>query len=51
MKLNRIEESEAILIEGLKLNPNCKERLMSYANFLSDIGRHDEAAELYRKTI
>jgi tetratricopeptide (TPR) repeat protein len=48
MKLGMINEAETIHIEGLRLKPKNRERLKAYADFLSDIGKLDEAFEIYK---
>ena len=39
----RIDEAEAVHLEGLRLQPEHGERHEAYANFLSDMGREEES--------
>jgi tetratricopeptide (TPR) repeat protein len=41
--------AEQVHLEGLKLKPKSLERIQAYADFLSDAGRHEEAAIQYSK--
>jgi CDP-glycerol glycerophosphotransferase len=45
----RIEETENTHLDGIKLKPKRSERYESYAAFLSDVGREDEAEKMNRK--
>jgi len=48
MEQGKIDEAEHVHVEGLRLRPN-GERYKAYADFLSDVGREEEAQHLYRK--
>lgn len=48
LKLGKLKEAEQTHLQGLKLKPECSERLKGYADFLSDVGREVEAKKMYR---
>jgi len=41
------EKAERIHLEGIRLVPTSRERVEAYADFLSDMGRQDEAKQQY----
>ena len=41
------EKAEQIHLEGIRLSPTSRERVEAYADFLSDMGRQDEAKQQY----
>lgn len=43
------EKAERIHLEGLRLVPTSRERVEAYADFLSDMGRKDEANQQYAR--
>ena len=47
MKQGLAEAAEAVHKEGVRLKPDDPERLEAYADFLSDVGRNEEAEGLY----
>ncbi len=46
-KQQLLEVAEAVHREGIRLRPKSRERLEAYADFLSDLGREDEATKIY----
>ncbi len=48
MDQDKLDEAEDVHLEGLRLKPTA-ERYKAYADFLSDVGREDEAQRIYRK--
>lgn len=49
MKLDNDELAEAVHKEGIRLQPGDRERLESYADFLSDFARERESTEIQEK--
>ena len=49
MKQGKLTEAEKVHLEGIKLKPKSNRRYDSYACFLSDVGREEEAQRMYRK--
>jgi tetratricopeptide (TPR) repeat protein len=47
MKQDLAEAAEAVHKEGIRLRPDDRERLEAYADFLSDLGRAEEAEKMY----
>lgn len=45
----KLEEAENTHLAGIRLKPNASERYESYAAFLFDVGRDDEAEKMNRK--
>lgn len=46
INLDQLEQAEKVHTEGVKLEPDNKERLAAYGNFLLDSGRDEEAEEI-----
>jgi Flp pilus assembly protein TadD len=49
MKQGKLAEAENVHLEGIKLKPKASQRYEAYADFLSDVGREEEAQTMYRK--
>lgn len=49
MEQEKFEEAEKIHLEAINLKPKNYERLDAYGDFLSDVGREDEAQQMYAK--
>jgi Flp pilus assembly protein TadD len=47
MKQDKAALAEAVHEEGIRLKPASQERVEAYADFLSDVGREEEAQRLY----
>ncbi|MGC4114504.1 MAG: tetratricopeptide repeat protein [Myxococcales bacterium] len=47
MRKNMLALAEAVHKEGLRLRPNDRARIEGFADFLSDLGRDEEAGKLY----
>lgn len=45
----KIIEAERLHLQGIRLKPKKSERYESYAAFLSDVGREDEALQMQRR--
>lgn len=51
MKQGKVTKAESVHLEGIKLEPKDIRRNEAYADFLSDVGREEEAQVMYRKAI
>lgn len=49
MYLDRVDEAEQVHKDGIDLEPNNKERLAAYGDFLLDVGRLDDAKTIQSK--
>lgn len=49
MQLGRNNDAENIHLEGISKQPNAPDRWAAYADFLSDCGRREDAADAYAK--
>ena len=49
MKQDLAEAAEAVHKEGIRLKPDDPERLEAYADFLSDVGRDEEAERIHER--
>jgi hypothetical protein len=49
MQLGRTNDAENVHLEGISKQPKSPERWEGYADFLSDCGRHEDAADAYAK--
>ena len=49
LEQGKIAEAERIHLEGLSLKPGDSRRYEAYADFLSDVGREEEAQQMYLK--
>lgn len=49
MQQGKFEDAEKIHLEAINLKPEDYERLEAYGDFLSDVGREDEAQQIYAK--
>jgi Flp pilus assembly protein TadD len=49
LEQGKLAEAEEAHLEGIKLKPEEGQRYNAYADFLSDIGREEEAQKMYRK--
>jgi tetratricopeptide (TPR) repeat protein len=49
MEQGKLTEAENVHLEGIKLKPKASQRYEAYADFLSDVGREEEAQTMYRK--
>lgn len=48
-KQGLIEVAEAVHREGVRLQPKHRDRMEAYADFLSDIGREEDASRMYEE--
>jgi Flp pilus assembly protein TadD len=49
MNQGKITDAENVHLEGIKLKPKESRRYEAYADFLSDVGREEQAQTMYRK--
>jgi len=49
LEMGRKADAEKVHLEGIRLKPDSRERLESYADFLCDVRREDEARQAYSK--
>ena len=49
LEQGKLTEAEKVHLEGIELKPEDSQRYKAYADFLSDVGREDEAQRMYRK--
>lgn len=49
LEQGKLAEAENIHLEAIKIKPEDRKRLKAYGDFLSDVGREDEAQQIYRK--
>ncbi len=49
LEQGKLKEAESVHLEGIKRRPKASGRYESYACFLSDVGREQEARKMYRK--
>ena len=49
LEQGKLAEAESVHLEGIKLKPKDDQRYEAYADFLSDVGREEEARKMCRK--
>lgn len=49
LEQGKLSEAENVHIEGIRIKPEERRRYEAYADFLSDVGREEEAQKMYRK--
>ncbi len=47
LKQGRLHEAEQVYLNGMETHPRNRRKVEAYADFLSDVGRQDEAREFY----